>query len=129
MLRLPGGVEATIAVSGADTDGRFTLITDEAPPGWSLPPHRHLDASETITIVSGALWFELDGERSELHAHDTVHVPAGTLHTGGTLGDEPVRRAVVFSPAGMDELFTALAEVTDPAEGLELAQRHGWRFD
>jgi len=129
MLRLPGGVEATIAVTGAEADGRFTLITDVAPPGWRLPPHRHLDASETITIVAGALWFEVDGRRLELRAGETVHVPAGTLHSGGTLGDEPVRRAVIFSPAGMDELFTALAEVTDPAEGLELVQRHGWRFD
>ena len=128
MLRLPGGVDATVAVSGAHTDGRFTLITDVAPAGWSLPPHRHANESETITIVSGALWFEVDGERSELHAGDTVHVPAGTLHTGGTLGDEPVHRAVIFSPAGMEELFTALAATDDPGEQLALVQRHGWQF-
>ena len=129
MLRLPGGMEARIEVSGADTGDRFTLITDVAPPGWSLPPHRHTAESETITIVSGALWFELDGERRELRAGDTVHVPAGTLHSGGTLGDEPVHRAVIFSPAGMDELFRALAGTDDPGEQLALVQRHGWRFD
>lgn len=124
-LRLPGGVEANVE---AVADG-FVLLTDTAPAGWALPPHRHLNESETIHVTGGALWLDVDGERRELRAGDTAHVPRGALHAGGTLGDEPVRRVVVFSPSGIERFFVALAGTSDPAAMLALAAEHGWRFD
>ena len=128
-LRLPGGVEARIHVTGADSGGAFVLLTDTAPPGWSLPPHRHANESETIHITRGALWLEVEGVRRELRAGETAFVPQGALHTGGTLGTERVERVVVFAPAGMERFFTALAETTDPAVMLALATEHGWTFE
>lgn len=101
-LGLPGGVRARIHATGADTGGTFTLLTDVAPPGWALPPHRHANESETILVTAGALWLEVDGERRELRAGDAVTIPRETLHAGGTLGTDPVER---------------------------VAAEHGWRFD
>jgi quercetin dioxygenase-like cupin family protein len=117
-----------VQVTGDDSGGAFTLLTDVAPPGWSLPPHRHANESETIHITSGGLWIEIEGERSELTPGDTAHVPRGTLHSGGTLGDDPVCRVVIFAPAGMEHFFSALATTTNPAEMLRLAGDHGWTF-
>ncbi len=128
MLRLPGGVEARIQVRGADTGEVFTLLTDVAPPGWSLPPHRHASESETIHVTGGALWLEVEGQRRDLRPGDTALIPAGTLHSGGTLGEEPVQRVLVFAPAGMDDFFTLLASTTEPAAMLELAANYGWTF-
>ena len=127
-LSLPGGVAARIHLTGADTGGAFMLLTDECPPGWSLPPHRHANESETIHVVSGALWTEIEGERRELTAGDTAFVPQGALHSGGTLGDEPVHRVLIFSPAGMEHFFEALAKTSEPEAMLELATAHGWTF-
>ena len=129
LLRLPGGVEARIHVRGEQTGGAFVLLTDTGPPGWSLPPHRHANESETIHVTAGALWLEVEGQRRELRAGDTAHVPPGTLHASGTLGDAPVHRVVVFSPAGMEDFFAALAEAPDASDMLALAHRYGWRFD
>ena len=116
-------------VTAADTDGAFTLITDVAPPGWRLPPHRHAKESETIHVTAGALLLDIDGERRELRAGDTAFIGPGTLHATATAGDEPVHRVLVFSPAGMEEFFVALAEVTDPAAMQDLAASYGWSFD
>ena len=127
-LRLPGGVDARLHVTGAESDGAFVMLTDSAPPGWSLPPHRHANESETIHITRGALWLEVEGHRRELRAGESAFVPRGALHTGGTLGDDRVERVVVFSPAGMERFFTALAATSDPAAMLELATVHGWTF-
>lgn len=127
-LRLPGGVDAVIQVRGSETAGAFMMLLDRAPTGWLLPPHRH-DVSETIHVTSGRLWMEIDGERRDLGAGETVHLPAGLRHSGGTAGPDPVERVVVFSPAGMEDFFEELATVDDPAGALELATRHGWRFD
>ena len=55
-------------------------------------------------------------------------IPAGSLHATATAGDEPVHRVLVFSPAGMEEFFVALATATDPAAMRDLATRYGWSF-
>ncbi len=127
-LSLPGGVETVIAVRGADTGGAFTLLTDKAPPGWQLPPHRHPAASETIHVTAGRLWMTVGTEPHELEPGDTIHIPAGVRHEGGTLGPHPVERVIVFAPAGMEEFFEVLATTDEPAAMLELARRHGWDF-
>lgn len=127
-LLLPGGVEATVQVRGDQTSGSFTLITDVAPAGWSLPPHRH-EVSETILVTKGRLWMEFEGRREERGAGESIHIHPGVRHAGGTLGGDAVERVLVFSPAGMERFFEALHAVTEPSAALELAQRHGWRFD
>lgn len=127
-LELPGGVSAIVHVVGEQTAGAFALISDVAPPGWALPAHRH-DVSETIYVTAGRMWVDVDGRRAKLAAGDSVHVPAGALHRGGTAGDASLERVLVFAPAGMERFFEALATVTEPGEMLRLAHDHGWRFD
>jgi quercetin dioxygenase-like cupin family protein len=129
VLQLPGGVEAVIRVRGEETGGAFTLLTDTAPPGWLLPPHRHGGAAETICVTGGRLWMTVDGERLELGPGEAVHIPAGVRHEGGTLGAEPIARVVLFSPSGMEEFFEQLAATPEPSAMLALATRHGWSFE
>jgi len=127
-LELPGGVRASVHVRGEQSAGAYTLISDVAPPAWSLPEHRH-DASETMYVTAGSMWVEIDGRRLELDPGDSAHVPAGVKHRGGTMGDATLERVLVFAPAGMERFFEALATLSDPREMLRLAQDHGWRFD
>ncbi len=127
-LRLPGGVEVVVWVRGEETGGALTMLTDSAPPGWRLPPHSHRNESETIHVTAGRLLMTIDGESHELGAGDTVHIPAGIRHEGGTLGAEPVERIVVFAPSGMEALFEAVAMAEEPAPMLDLAARYGWNF-
>jgi quercetin dioxygenase-like cupin family protein len=117
-----------IRVRGEDTADAFTMLTDCAPPGWRLPPHSHRAESETVHVTSGRLWMTIGAVERELGPGDTVHIPAGVVHEGGTAGTQPVERVVVFAPAGMERLFEALAEVDDPAQMVELARGHGWEF-
>jgi quercetin dioxygenase-like cupin family protein len=129
-LELPGGVTAQVVVRGEDSDGRFCLLTDRLPAGWSLPPHRHVDESETITVGTGRLWMRVGGEEVVLGPQASVHVPAGVVHEGRVVGEESVARVVVFSPAGMERFFERLAaEELQGAAAVALALEHGWRFD
>ena len=123
-LCLPGGVTAEIVVRSEDSDGRFCLLRDRVPAGWALPPHRHAHESETIVVAAGRLWMRVDGDERVLGPGDSVHVPANVLHEGAT--ETGAERVVVFSPAGMERFFEALAE--DPGQALALAERYGWRF-
>lgn len=126
-LDLPGGVKAVVHVRGADTGGRFTLLTDIVPPGWRLPAHRH-DVAETIHVTRGHLAMRAADRAMELGPGETVHVPPDVVHEGATLGPDPAHRILVFSPAGMEELFERLSGTADAREQLRLALAAGWRF-
>jgi hypothetical protein len=53
---MPGGVRTEIHLTGDDTGGAFCLLVDHPRAGWSLPPHVHDDAAETIHVIEGDPW-------------------------------------------------------------------------
>jgi quercetin dioxygenase-like cupin family protein len=130
---MPGGVRTEIHLTGADTDGAFCLLVDEPPAGWSLPAHLHADAAETIHIVEGEFEMTIDGAGARIGAGETVHIPAGVVHSGRSAGGTPGRRVLLFSPAGMEGFFLDVGTTSPDAEHdqgatLGAAIRHGWRF-
>ncbi len=130
---MPGGVRTEIHLAAEDTGGAFCLLVDHPPPGWSLPAHRHRNEAETIHIVEGDFEIEVDGARLRLSGGQTVHVPRGAVHSGANVGEQPGRRVLLFSPAGMERFFLEAGapgpgEELDAAGTLAHATRHGWEF-
>jgi quercetin dioxygenase-like cupin family protein len=130
---MPGGVRTEIHLTSAQTGGALCLLIDEPPAGWRLPPHRHMREAEAIHILAGSFAIDIDGERVALGAGDTAHVPAGTVHSGGNVGNETGRRVVIFSPAGVEGFFLEVGRATpgeafDGAEVAAAAGRFGWDF-
>lgn len=130
---MPGGVRTEIHLAGQDTDGSLCMLVDQPPAGWSLPPHRHRDESETIHVVEGEFEFEVAGTRSRLCAGESIHVPRGVVHSSANVGDTTGRRVVVFSPAGVERFFEEIGtpapdDDVDLTAALASAVRHGWEF-
>jgi quercetin dioxygenase-like cupin family protein len=130
---MPGGVRTEIHLTGADTGGAFCLLVDNPPAGWSLPPHIHKDAAETIHMVEGEFEITIDGSTERLGPGQTVHIPAGIVHAGAHVGAGPGRRLLTFAPAGMEEFFREAGALSPDAEAnrtatREAALRHGWEF-
>lgn len=130
---MPGGVRTEIRLAAEDTDGAFCLLVDHPPAGWSLPAHRHHNEAETIHIIEGDFEMEIDGTRSRLSTGQTIHVPRGVIHSGANIGQQPARRVVLFSPAGMERFFLeagahARDSEIDLSAALASATRHGWEF-
>jgi quercetin dioxygenase-like cupin family protein len=130
---LPGGVRTEIHVRGADTDDAFCLLVDEPPEGWALPSHRHADEDETIHVLEGDFDVEIDGDTSRLTPGRTIHIPRGAWHSSRNAGRRAGRRIVIFSPAGMERLFTEIGRAAPDAEFdlrevIDAAERHGWEF-
>jgi len=116
----------TILVSGADTDGRFTLIDMLVPAGGGPPPHRH-DFEETFVILEGAIEVTFRGETSVVGAGETVNVPANAPHSFRNASAGPARLLCTCSPAGQEEFFLAVgdrvATRTSPPPQLDDAAR------
>ncbi|HXB15282.1 MAG TPA: cupin domain-containing protein [Solirubrobacteraceae bacterium] len=129
---MPGQVRTEIHLTGADTAGAFCLLVDELPAGWRLPAHRHRGEAETMHVLSGAMAVEVEGEERLVRVGETAYVPRGVLHSGHNAGAEPLRRVVIFSPAGMEDFFLQAGagspEEVDARAALDAALAHGWEF-
>jgi quercetin dioxygenase-like cupin family protein len=94
----------TILVSGADTDGRYTLIDMHVPPGGGPPPHRH-DFEEMFTILDGEIEFTFRGVSAVATAGETINVPANAPHVFRNVSERSARLLCLCSPAGQEEFF------------------------
>jgi quercetin dioxygenase-like cupin family protein len=130
---MPGGTRTEVHLASEDTGGAFCLLVDHPPSGWSLPPHIHTDAAETIHVVAGEFQMEVDGRAIRLGPGETVHVPRGVVHSGANVGSGQGQRVLIFSPAGMERFFLEAGSATpeqppEPASVLAAARSHGWEF-
>jgi mannose-6-phosphate isomerase-like protein (cupin superfamily) len=127
---MAGGTRTEIHLDGADTGGAFCLLVDNPPVSWSLPPHLHTDGAETIHVVEGEFEMTIDGRVERVVAGQTVHIPAGVVHSGVNVGPSPGRRLPTFSSVGMEEFFREAGAASHDAEPdrADAAVRHRWRF-
>lgn len=122
-------VSADLAVGPAI---RWTSVAKPRP--IELLPRDQGASPETIGVIGGRFEMTVDGERRELTAGETIHIPAGVNHSGRNLGTGPGRRAVVFSPGGMERFFLEVGQADPDAEidlqaAVEASARYGWEFD
>lgn len=130
---MPGGVCTEIHLTGQETGGAFCLLVDHPPADWLLPAHRHLGEAETIHVIDGEFEMNVDGQRVLLESGQSIHIPAGVVHSGANRGERQGRRLLIFSPAGMERFFIETGAATpdieiDPARALASARRHGWEL-
>lgn len=115
----------TITVAGKDTGGRFCVIDMHVPPGGGPSPHRH-DFEETFILLAGEMQVTFRGQKSTLHAGDTVNVPSNAPHQFHNESSQPVRMLCICSPAGNDEFFrevgVPVATCTTPPPKLDEKQ-------
>ena len=99
----------TILVTGADTDGKYTLIDMHVPPGGGPPPHRH-DFEEMFMVLDGELEVTFRGETLTARAGETLNVPANAPHAFTNAGDTASRLLCMCAPAGQEEFFTLVGQ-------------------
>jgi quercetin dioxygenase-like cupin family protein len=114
----------TILVSGADTNGTYTLIDMHVPTGGGPPPHRH-DFEELFSVLEGTIEVTFRGETLVARAGETINVPANSPHGFRNVGDGPARLLCLCAPAGQDEFFTLVGQPvatrTEPPPPLDAA--------
>jgi mannose-6-phosphate isomerase-like protein (cupin superfamily) len=135
-------------VDGTDSDGRFALVQHLfAPRALAAPMHRHHQEDEYTYVLTGRIGAILDGVEVVAEPGDLLFKPRGQWHTFWNATDEPASCLEIISPAGLEQFFRALAELTEeptPEAMAELAapyhcdadmdatfplvQRHGLSF-
>jgi mannose-6-phosphate isomerase-like protein (cupin superfamily) len=127
------GVHDRFMIDAADSGGRFSLVQHSfAPRALAAPMHRHHDEDEFTYVLTGRIGAVLEGVEVEAGPGDLLFKPRGQWHTFWNAGDDPATCLEVISPAGLEQLFRRLGELTEeptPELMVALAAEHGCDLD
>jgi mannose-6-phosphate isomerase-like protein (cupin superfamily) len=123
-----GSFEMSLQASADDTDGAFSLLQADEPPGFGPPMHIHHDCAEAFYVLEGEYRIFIGEEEHICPAGSFAYIPAGTIH-GFRVGEVPSRKLNLYAPAAMvgyfDELSAALDRGAADEELAGIAERHG----
>jgi len=106
------------AVTGADTDGAYTMIEATMPQGSGSPILHTHPQQETLYVVEGECLVSTITRATlrtlRVGPGGVVHIPSGMPHTVKNESAAPSKLLAVFSPAGIEQFITEIgAAVTD----------------
>lgn len=105
-----GTFKAEVLAAGDQTAGEFSLLlTQEEPPGFGPPLHRHRDAAEAFYVLEGEYLMFVEDDRHHCPPGSFVYVPRGLPHTFQVVSDQPGKKLNLFSPTAMVGFFEELA--------------------
>ncbi len=123
-----GAFGMTVKASRDETDGVFSLLEAEEPPGFGPPLHIHRDAAEAFYVLEGEYVMFLDDREVSCPSGSFIFIPAGVRH-GFRVGKARSRKLNFYFPAVMvgyfDELSAALRDdEVDESLLADIARRH-----
>ena len=111
----PTGVRDRFMIDGKDADGRFALVQHLfAPKALAAPMHRHHLEDEYTYVLTGRIGAILGDDELIAEPGDLLFKPRNQWHTFWNAGDEPATVLELISPAGLEQFFRALGELTEP---------------
>jgi mannose-6-phosphate isomerase-like protein (cupin superfamily) len=123
-----GAFAMTVKANSDETNGVFSLLEVEEPPGFGPPLHIHHDAAEAFYVLEGEYFMFLDDREVACPAGSFIFIPAGMRH-GFRVGAAPSRKLNFYFPAAMIGYFDDLSDAIRRAEVDEslladIARRH-----
>lgn len=99
-------------MTAAETAGKVSMFTVEAPKGWRFPTHAHERTHEAIFVLEGRLRVWLDGEEYLLTRGDCASIPACCEHTYAS-ESHYTNWVDMTSPARVEEIFSRAGKATE----------------
>ncbi len=97
----PPGHSGTRNVRLVENDfcGRFEMVLGEIAPGGAADPHAHDSEAQVLYILEGSAEITLGPDPSRQCGPGTVvRIPAGLDHHVISLGPEPLKMVIIYSP-------------------------------
>ena len=93
------GQLAIIRATAADTDGGYTLVEVESPPGFEAPLHVHHAEDEGFPVLDGEVTLYVGDKRIEASAGKFAPGPKDVPHRF-TIGPSGARMLWLCTPSG-----------------------------
>jgi quercetin dioxygenase-like cupin family protein len=125
------GEPIEILISGEETGGLSTTLTQSSLPGGGPPPHSHTHEDETFYVLEGEYEVLHDGAWHRMERGHAVYARRGGVHTFRNVGATPGRMLVFVSPAGMEKYFEEISVLSMPKDAdqlMAISARYGIAF-
>ena len=101
----------TFKLTGADTDGQFTLIEEENHPGVMIPMHIHTKEDEVFRVIEGQMKLTVGDTTTILNPGDMAFGPRGIPHSWKIIGEKKAKVILSVFPAGIEIMFEELGQL------------------
>lgn len=121
------GEVLTLLVSGEQTNGAFTIITEKSRPGGGTPLHTHRNEDEALYVLEGEYEIRCGNESIRATPGSFVFAPRNIPHKLTNVGPAAGRVLGVVSPAGFEGFWkevSALPSPTDMNAVMEIAAKY-----
>jgi mannose-6-phosphate isomerase-like protein (cupin superfamily) len=115
VLQMRACVSVKLPVSAAE-NGRVSAAEFWMPSQFGPPLHIHHAEDEILQILEGTVRIVCGDTDITLGPGAFAYLPRGVPHTFWVQGDEPARMLAVFTPGGVEQMFTESGVPTDSVE-------------
>ena len=127
------GVGVAFKIDGVDSGGALSIVEHPFAVGALVPPHIHHLEDEYSIVLEGEIGFRSNEQEVVLGPGGYIVKPRGEVHAMWNAGSVPARMIEVISPAGFEDFFRSLVDITDTrspdvAEVQRLAEGHRLPF-
>jgi quercetin dioxygenase-like cupin family protein len=127
------GVGVVFKIDGQDSGGALSIVEHPFAVGSLVPPHVHNLEDEYSIVLEGEIGFRSNDREVVLGPGGYIVKPRGEIHAMWNAGSVPARMIEVISPAGFENFFRELTDLTavgapDPAALAVLSERYHLPF-
>ena len=109
---LAPGVGVVFKIDGADSGGALSIVEHPFDVGALVPPHIHHFEDEYSIVLDGEIGFRSNDREVVLGPGGYIIKPRGEVHAMWNAGSTPARMIEVISPAGFENFFRELSDMT-----------------
>ncbi len=107
------GVGVVFKIDGTDTGGALSVVEHPFAVGALVPPHIHTLEDEISIVLEGEIGFRSEDQEVVLGSGGYIVKPRGEVHAMWNAGPTPARMIEIISPAGFEDLFREIVDMTD----------------
>ena len=121
----------SVMLSGEQTGGTISIMSELTPPGAGPPLHRHNREDEIFIVIEGQISYFANDVWSEVGPGGLVYLPKGAAHTYRNIGTTPSRHWIITTPSGFENFFAKCAEEFTSPDGpdqmriIDIHHQHG----
>lgn len=122
------GTRMRLHASQNQTAGRLGAITQDAPAGFTAPPHVHHREDEAFYVISGNVTFHRGERVIEAGPGAFVWLPRDVPHWFRVANEVPAKLLQLNAPAGLERFFIDVASAPATPPDIEWLAATAARF-
>jgi len=106
----------TLLVSGNQTNGAFTVLSETSPPGGGTPLHTHHNEDEALYVLQGEYEIQCGEQTVRAGAGAFVFAPREIPHRLTNVSSGPSTVLGIVSPAGFEGFWEEVSQLPPPPD-------------